>query len=366
MSSVRQRRAFTLIELLVVIAIIALLMALLLPAIQKVREAANKMLCGSNLRQIAIASHNYHNDYNRLPPGYYGPIPNEQGATSVNCQQIGVLTVLLPYLEGDNIFKGLVDTTTPTSTLPIRLGLSDVTPAWYLSSTDFTLATSKIKMFLCPSDTQDSIAGMGVGSHCYNNNTAVYHIAAQALYYGPGFGAPVVPAAINLGRTNYFGCAGASGRGTQTLPLVPFLPVGMNMATFEGIETNRSRATLGQITVRDGTSNTLLFGESTVANYPAINQPTIRHFESSWMGGGSLPTVAGMIPPGSETPYYCFGSRHAAVVQFAFADGSTRGVRRGNTYVTGLVNPMPADWFIFQQLAGYKDGQSADTSSILD
>src|SRR5262245_29926307 len=106
MTRIRPRSAFTLIELLVVIAIIAVLMALLLPAIQKVREASNRMLCASNLRQIALATHHYHNDHGRLPPGYLGSQPGVFPHFDQH-QMTGMMVFLLPYLEQENLFKQL-------------------------------------------------------------------------------------------------------------------------------------------------------------------------------------------------------------------------------------------------------------------
>src|SRR5262245_9704895 len=100
----RRRTGFTLIELLVVIAIIALLMAFLLPAIQKVREAANKMLCADNLRQIAIAAHHYHVDHEKLPPGILSASTSPP-ITAAEAQFAGCLTLLLPYLEQDSLYN---------------------------------------------------------------------------------------------------------------------------------------------------------------------------------------------------------------------------------------------------------------------
>ncbi len=105
----RPRRAFTLIELLVVIAIIATLMALLLPAIQKVREAANNMRCKSNLRQIGIALHNYHNDHSQFPPGHEARRANGIGATNGTISSPYYFSnwaiELLPYLEQGPLYQ---------------------------------------------------------------------------------------------------------------------------------------------------------------------------------------------------------------------------------------------------------------------
>src|SRR4051812_42758187 len=117
MKHFHRRAGFTLIELLVVIAIIAILIGLLLPAVQKVRDAAARMECTNNLKEIGLGCLNYEGIYKKLPPGALGPDPtNNNPATNPNFfayPHVGVLASLLPYVEQDNIYKQLVVNWTP-------------------------------------------------------------------------------------------------------------------------------------------------------------------------------------------------------------------------------------------------------------
>jgi prepilin-type N-terminal cleavage/methylation domain-containing protein len=126
-----KRLAFTLIELLVVMAIIAVLVGLLLPAVQKVREAANLTTCKNNLKQIGLALHGYHDTYGTFPVGYYDPTPWPE---LDNGPGWGWGAFLLPFLEEDNLFRN------------IKFNLDVGDPANAQARTQF------LKVFSCPSD----------------------------------------------------------------------------------------------------------------------------------------------------------------------------------------------------------------------
>jgi prepilin-type N-terminal cleavage/methylation domain-containing protein/prepilin-type processing-associated H-X9-DG protein len=140
----KQRDGFTLIELLVVIAIIGILIALLLPSIQKVREAANRSKCLSNLRQIALAAQHCHDNHGALPP-LYG---------SFQFQRATVFVSLLPYLEHQTLAARIG--TDPMSYFDATTGLHDCgmggSPAGGFGSIKNPVSTTRVRFFVCPSD----------------------------------------------------------------------------------------------------------------------------------------------------------------------------------------------------------------------
>src|SRR5437868_8507054 len=139
----RGRKGFTLIELLVVIAIIAVLIALLLPAVQKVREAANRMQCLNNLKQMGLALHSYHDVSRSFPPGFISTLLDPSWRLPAgNCNAFppergpgwSFFALMLPFLEQGNLYRS------------IRLDLPITDPA------NDTPRHTSVKTYLCPSD----------------------------------------------------------------------------------------------------------------------------------------------------------------------------------------------------------------------
>ncbi len=172
-----KRGAFTLVELLVVIAIIAVLIALLLPAVQQAREAARRMQCKNNLKQLGVALHNYESSIQTFPPNL---IPGDNFDYSAG--NWGVLAYLSPYLDQTPIYN-LMNLNAPTYSATYPYNIADPNNA--------KAASFIIPMFLCPSDKAQSLGGdygvtsMGPSNYCANMGSGINAYGGQPANGSP-------------------------------------------------------------------------------------------------------------------------------------------------------------------------------------
>ncbi|WP_020473170.1 DUF1559 domain-containing protein [Zavarzinella formosa] len=288
------RRAFTLIELLVVIAIIAVLIGLLLPAVQKIREAANRMKCQNNLKQLGVAVHNYHDTNTMFPHSGARGVPGSD-CCSASAPSWSWIARTLPYIEQDNLFK--------------QANVSDSTNV-NANATVLDAISRSIPTLNCPSDggprqrtDEANITPIVVGVTNYKGVSGGNWGDGEARWQG---GLPAGPFGTPTLGQSHFGILNANG--------IFFRYDYNRVLTFAGIT--------------DGLSNTYMIGEDVPEMNIHCSWPYANHAVGTCgIGPNSKQTNGQPYPSSDWTNVYSFRSRHIGGLQFAMGDGSVRFVR---------------------------------------
>ena len=280
----RVKRAFTLVELLVVIAIIGILIALLLPAVQSAREAARRMQCSNNLRQLGLALHNYHTALRVLPPGGIS-YKSAQG------NELSFLVMLLPYLEQKPLYDQV-----------------DFNSGVYTGQGKLDIALTSIPGLLCPS--------------CPSVYSNLYQRSANYAEYWPTRDST----GQNTYTTHYVGVMGPRGTHPSTGENYQTISSSCGPIATQGLLYPDSHVRLGDVT--DGTSNTFVIGETSWVGYDKYRS-WVRGSSGGGQCQGSTKNVFEPINAGA--PYVdfnngAFGSEHPGGTHFLMADGSVHFV----------------------------------------